>query len=84
MGFYGSKEWSETVIEIAEKELVNDNRVVFARIQEVRLWVNRLRRFGYPKKAKFLSDKLSSLLRLDGLTFTPSPTTESLASEVPY
>ncbi|MEE9459585.1 MAG: hypothetical protein V3V84_07480 [Candidatus Bathyarchaeia archaeon] len=64
--------------------MVNENRVVFARIQEVRLWVNRLRRFGYPKKATYLSDKLSSLLRSGGLKFTPSPTTESLASEVPY
>jgi hypothetical protein len=80
--YYGSKEWSETVIEIAEKELVNENRVVFARIQEIRLWIRKLRRFGYPKKASELNDKLSSMLSSGGLPFTPSLVTES--TEVLY
>ena len=77
-----SKEWSDTALEIAEKELINENRVVFARIQEIMIWIRKLRRFGYTKKATHLSDKLHSMLNSGGLPFTPSPSTES--SEIPY
>lgn len=63
----GSEMWAEGIEELGLKEMANERRVGFARVQEVRFLIRRLRRFNFPERANYLEDQLRTAMAQGGL-----------------
>jgi len=45
--YYGSKDWANSILRLAIAELKNENRVLFARQQEIFYFLHELEVYGY-------------------------------------